>query len=130
MSGEQKARHGAGVSPRLEAWLRTACAPRAASVLAMFQNTHNLRLKLRKFHGEHAAARMEDEIEAGGQQIDVAAQSLAHAALDAVALVSLAQHFAHGEADARRMPEHAPEPSVCGAKNQLMVADCRLRPSA
>ena len=36
------------------------------------------------------------------QQIDVATQSLAHAALDAIALVGLAHNFAHCEADARR----------------------------
>ena len=36
-----------------------------------------------------------------GTEIDVAAKSLAHAALDAVALVGLAHDFTDGEADAR-----------------------------
>jgi hypothetical protein len=45
---------------------------------------------------------VKDEIEARWKEIDVAAQSLAHAALDAVALVGLAHHFADGETDARR----------------------------
>src|ERR1700677_4144425 len=68
--------------------------------LGLFKNTQNLALKLREFHREHSAARMQDEIEARGQKIDVAAESLAHASLDPVALVSLAQDFANGEADA------------------------------
>ena len=70
--------------------------------LGLFKNTHNLRLKLRKFHGKHVAARMEDEIHSHGQQVGVAAQGLAHAALDAIALVGFAHHFAHSEPDARR----------------------------
>ena len=67
----------------------------------LFKNTHNLRLKLRKFHGEHVAAGMEDEIEARWKQAGVAAQSLSHAALDAVTFVRLADYLADGEADAR-----------------------------
>ncbi len=62
----------------------------------------------------------------------MAAQSLAHAALDAIALVGLAEHFAHGEADARQ-PERRRRRrqfATCGARNQLMEADWRLRPAA
>jgi len=70
--------------------------------LGLLKDTHNFALKLREFHREDGPARMEDEIKARGQKIDVAAQSLAHAALDAVALVSLAHDFAYGKADARR----------------------------
>ena len=77
----------------------------------LLKNTHNLRLKFREFHGEHDAAGMKDQIEARGQQIHVAAQGLAHAALDAVALMGLAQHLARGEADARPQPEQL-APSV------------------
>ena len=44
------------------------------------------------------------------------AQNLAHAALDAVALVRLAQHLAGGEPDARA----GLRASVCGARNQLI----------
>jgi hypothetical protein len=68
----------------------------------LLEDTHNLALKLREFHSEDGAARVQDEIEARGQKIDVAAQSLAHAALNAIALVSLAYDFAYGKADARR----------------------------
>ena len=70
--------------------------------LSLLKDTHNFAFKLREFHREDGAARMQDEIEARWQKIDVAAQSLAHAALDAIALVSLAHDFAYGEADARR----------------------------
>ena len=98
---EQQARHGADVTGVLSLGCgRLGSARRLGP--GLFKDTHNLRLKLHKFHSEHIAARMEDQIEALGQKVDVAAQSLAHAALDAVALVSLAQHFADGEADARR----------------------------
>ncbi len=55
------------------------------------------------------------------------AQHLAHAALDAIALMRLAQHFAGGEADARPRLRLV---SVCGARNQLIEADCRLRLAA
>ena len=72
---------------------------------------------------------MKDQVEALGQQVHVAAQDLAHAALDAVALVRLAQHFARSEPDARaRLAWGAA--GCCGARNQLIEADCRLRPAA
>jgi hypothetical protein len=44
---------------------------------------------------------MEDEVEANGKQIYVTAQNVAHAALDAIALVGLAEHLAGREPDAR-----------------------------
>ena len=66
-----------------------------------------------------------------GQQVDVPAQRLAHAALDAVALVRLAQHLARREADARdRLRGCRASSAVCGARNQLIDADCRLRAAA
>ena len=80
---------------------RECFAERAASDLGLFKDTQNLALKLREVHGEHDAARVKDEIEARGQQIDVAAEGLTHAALDAVALVSFADDFADRETDAR-----------------------------
>ena len=92
----------------------------------LLKNTHNLGLKFREFRGEHRAARMQDQVEALGQQVHVAAKHLAHAALDAVALVRLAQHLAGGEPDARAGRLR----SVCGARNQLIEADWRLRPAA
>ena len=75
----------------------------AASASCLCKDTHDLVLKFRKFHGEHHAARMEDQIEAGRQQIDVTAQRFAHAPLDAIAFMSLAHDFARGESDARAM---------------------------
>jgi hypothetical protein len=69
--------------------------------MGLFKDTQNLALKLREFNGEHNAARVQDEIEARWQKIDVAAKNLAHAALDAVALMGLADDFADSEADAR-----------------------------
>jgi len=44
---------------------------------------------------------MEDKIGALRQEVDVEAKSLAHAALDAVALMSFAEDLTCGEADAR-----------------------------
>jgi hypothetical protein len=68
----------------------------------LLENTHNLGFEFREFHGQHHAARMKDQVAAGGQQIDVTADGLSHAALDAIALVRLAQHFSGSEAGARR----------------------------
>jgi hypothetical protein len=68
----------------------------------LLKDTHNFALKLREFHRQDSAAWMQDEIEARWQKIDVSAQSLAHAALDAIALVSLTHDFADGKADAWR----------------------------
>ena len=65
------------------------------------KNTHNLRLKFRKFQGEHNAPGMKDEVAALGKQIHMAAEGFFHAALDAVALVRLAQDLAGGETHAR-----------------------------
>ena len=105
-------------------------AQRAASDSGLFKDTQNLSLKLREFHGEHDAAGVQDEIEARGQEIDVAAQRLAHAALDAVALVGLADHFAYSEADARSSRSSSRPRLFAGARNQLMAADWRLRAAA
>ena len=67
----------------------------------LLKDTYNLGLKLRKFHGEHAAAGMKDEIGAGWQQVDMTAKRFSYATLNAVALVGFAEHFAHREADSR-----------------------------
>ncbi len=64
------------------------------------------------------------------QQVDVAAQGLSHAALDAVALVGLAEHLAGGEPDAWARRGLGCREAVCGARNQLMDADWRLRLAA
>ena len=65
------------------------------------KDTHDLRLEFRKFDGEDGAARMKDEVASWRQKIEVTAQSFSHAALDTVALVSFADHFADGKPDAR-----------------------------
>ena len=65
------------------------------------KNTHNLGFEFRKFERHDSAARMQYEIEALGKQLHMTAQGLAHAPLDAVALMGLAQHFARGQAYAR-----------------------------
>ena len=108
--------------------LQATCVHSRRLGLCLLKDTHNLRLKFREFHGEHGAARMEDQIAALGQQIHMAAQGLAHAALDAVALMRLAQHLAGGEPDARACRRAAR--AVCGARNQLIDADWRLRLAA
>jgi hypothetical protein len=65
------------------------------------KETHDLCFKFGEFEGKDDAARMQDEVEAPGQQIDMAAESLSHAALDAIAFMGFAQHFADGETNAR-----------------------------
>jgi hypothetical protein len=60
------------------------------------KNTHNLRFEFPKFQHEHNPPWMQNQIEPLGQKLDMPPQGLAHAPLDAVAFVSLAQHFACG----------------------------------
>jgi hypothetical protein len=62
--------------------------------MCLMKDTHNLGFKFREFEREDEAARMEDEIEACGEQMDVAPQSFAHAPLDAIAFMRLAKDFA------------------------------------
>ena len=103
-----------------------AYASRWPGRVRLSKDTHDLGFEFREFDGEHRPARMEDQVEAGGKQIHVTAQHFAHAALDAIALVGLAEHLAGGEPNARpwnRVP-------ACGARNQLMEADWRLRLAA
>jgi hypothetical protein len=64
------------------------------------KDTHNLRFKFREFHSHDETARMEDEIEASGQLANVAAETVAHAPLDAVALMRFADYLTDGKADA------------------------------
>jgi len=68
----------------------------------LFKDTHDLRLKFPKFHGQGNAARMKDQIAAGGEQVDVTTQIFANAALDAITLVRLSKHFARSQANARQ----------------------------
>ena len=69
--------------------------------MCLMKNTHNLRLKFRKFEGQDDSAWVKDQIASLRQQVDVAAQSLSHAALDAIAFMGLAQNLAGGETHAR-----------------------------
>ena len=88
-------------TPGLRTWPVSPCVPPRRLGLGLFKDTQNLSLKLREFHGEHDAAGVQDEIEARGQEIDMAAERLAHAALDAIALMGLADHLTYSEANAR-----------------------------
>src|SRR5208337_2590215 len=79
----------------------------------MLKDTHDLGFEFLEIHGEHRAARMEDKVAARRQQVEVTAQSLFHASLDAIALMSFAQHLSGGEANAwavssprRKKPAH------------------------
>jgi hypothetical protein len=67
----------------------------------LLKDTHNLRLKFLEIHGQHGSARMENEVAARGQQVQMPAQGLFHASLDAIAFMGFAHHLAGGEADAR-----------------------------
>jgi hypothetical protein len=60
----------------------------------LLKDTHNLGLKFRKIEREHRTAWMEDEVATLGKHRDVEAQSLAHSALDAIALMGFAHYFA------------------------------------
>ncbi len=104
---------------------RLFCALRARLGFCLLKDTHNLRLKFRKFDGEHRAAGMQDQVEAAGQQVQMAAQGLAHAALDAVALMRLAQHLARGEPDARTRDASA-RPAVAAPEtsSSTRIAAC------
>ena len=68
----------------------------------LVKNTQNLCFKFREIYGENRSARMKDEVTAGGKQIRMAAKRLAHAALDAITIVRLAENFACSKSDARR----------------------------
>ena len=92
--------------------------------LGLLKDTHDLCLKFREFDCQYRAAGMEDQIAPCGQQINMAAQGLAHAALDAVALMGLAQHLAGGQPDARTGGQRRfGKARGWGARNQLIDAD-------
>jgi len=67
----------------------------------LLKDTHNLRLKFRKFKREHNAPWVQYQIESMGKHLHMPPQSLAHAPLDAVAFMRLAQHLARRNPDAR-----------------------------
>jgi len=65
------------------------------------KNTHNLRLKFRKFKRQHKTARMQDQIETFGKQFYMTPQSLAHPPLDTVAFVRFAEDLSGSKAHTR-----------------------------
>ena len=67
----------------------------------LFKDTHDFGFQLPEIHAETCASRMKNQIASGWEQIRVAAQDLAHAALDTIALVRLAQHFSCSQSNAR-----------------------------
>ena len=73
----------------------------AASVCACSRIRTTSASSFGEFEGQYTAPWMQNQIESGGQQLNMAAQHFTHAALDAIAIVSLAQHFAGGKPDAR-----------------------------
>jgi hypothetical protein len=83
-------------------WIWNCCVTRHAGRFGfrLMKDTHNLGLKFRKIESEHVAAGMEDEIAIVGQQVHMAAQGLAHATLNEVAFMGVAEHFACSKADA------------------------------
>ena len=67
------------------------------------EDTQNLRVQFPKIHGHHGTPfRMEDEIARlrGARARCLRTHQFAHTALDAIAFMSFAEDFAHGEADA------------------------------
>jgi len=80
-------------------WGRSKSPGRFGSRL--LKDTHNLGLKFRKIEREHRAARMEDKIATLREQRNVSPQGLAHATLDAIALMGLAHNFAGCESHTR-----------------------------
>ena len=69
---------------------------------------------------------MEDQVATAGEKLNMPPQHIAQPALDAVAFVRLAQHLAGGEPYARTERPAA----SCGARNQLIEAEWRLRLAA
>ena len=68
--------------------------------ICLFENTHDFGFEFREIHGEHNSPGVQDQVVSRGNERDMAAQRLAHAALDAIAVVGFAQHLTRGEADA------------------------------
>lgn len=69
--------------------------------IRLLEYTQNLGFQFRKFHSHYNAAGMEDEIAACREQIHMAAENVSHTALDAVALVGLANNLANSQANTR-----------------------------
>src|ERR1700679_56203 len=96
------------------------------------KDTHNLGLKFPEFKRHDKPPRMENQIEPRREQIHMAPESLAHAPLDAIAFMRLAEHFACGQSHARSggewssgigwtLPRHKP-----AHRRGLMLAAARI----
>jgi len=77
------------------------------------KNTHNLRLKFRKFKRQYKPPGMHYQIESRGQHVDMAPQSLAHAPFDSVAFMGLAENLSRGKAHTR--PSRQCSPRISGS---------------
>ena len=69
----------------------------------LHKDTHDLGLQFRKIEHKYGTAGMKNQIRCRREEIQMAAKRLAHASLDAIALVGLAQDFAYGEPEPWRM---------------------------
>ncbi len=69
------------------------------------EDMNYLCFKFREIQGQHRTPRVQNQIASLRQQVEMTAQRLAHAALDAIAFVRFTQYFAGGESHAwRRVP--------------------------
>jgi len=82
--------------------------------LCLMKNTHDLCFKFPEFDSEYSAPWMQDQIAPRRKQLNMPSKCLAHASLDAIPFVRLAQHFA------RRQPHAWPG-------NSLSFGDCLRR---
>ena len=82
---------------------KASCVGPCPFSIGLLKDTYNLGFQFREFHCEHDSLRMEDQVTAGGQEIEVLAQDFAHPALNSVTLVRFAEHFASCEAYSREI---------------------------
>lgn len=66
------------------------------------EDTQNLALKFRGFHGYDRSARVEDEIDVTGQLRQVLADDFAQTTLDSISFVRFADDFAYGKSNSRQ----------------------------
>ena len=69
--------------------------------IGLSKNTHDFCFEFREFDPKDGTAWMKDQVASRGEQIDMAAQHFAHAALDAIALVGFPEHFACSQSNTR-----------------------------
>ena len=87
---------------RVRSWERGAAVWVAVvGRLDAAEDCGDLALELGEVEVDDGAARMQDDVDGRGEQREGRADSLAQAALDAVAIDGFAERLGHGEADAR-----------------------------